>query len=229
MQPRLMRSRTEVVIAGVCGGIGEYFSIDPVIVRLIFVLVGLTTWGLGVLLYPILWLIMPKAPALDSPASFAPGPSQSQPALGRAAGMEAQASEVAAREVLRQPAGATQSRPGTAPGHAEAPPPPSSYNFDPLTGQPIRPGDPAIGDTVLLRDDPTLPPAQEPIVAQGQPQPGYVPPGGTHVRRRRRWPVLGVMLLGIGLMGIATAFGIPAGIVFPILMILAGVVLLRRR
>ena len=63
MQPRLMRSRTEVIIAGVCGGLGEYFGLDPVIVRLIFVLVTLTT-GLGFIVYPVLWLVMPKAGAV---------------------------------------------------------------------------------------------------------------------------------------------------------------------
>src|SRR5215510_3873125 len=62
MQPRLMRSRTEVIIAGVCGGLAEYFAIDPVIVRLIFVLATLTS-GIGLLVYPILWLVMPKAGA----------------------------------------------------------------------------------------------------------------------------------------------------------------------
>lgn len=55
MQPRLMRSRTEVIVAGVCGGLAEYFAIDPVIVRLTFVLVTLTS-GLGLLIYPILWI-----------------------------------------------------------------------------------------------------------------------------------------------------------------------------
>ena len=62
MQPRLMRSRTEVIVAGVCGGLAEYFAIDPVIVRLIFVLVTLTS-GIGLLVYPVLWLVMPKAGA----------------------------------------------------------------------------------------------------------------------------------------------------------------------
>jgi phage shock protein C len=54
---RLMRSRTEKVIAGVAGGIGQYLAIDPVIVRLAFAVLCLT--GVGVLLYPILWLVMP--------------------------------------------------------------------------------------------------------------------------------------------------------------------------
>src|SRR6187431_1182854 len=65
MQPRLTRSRTEVIIAGVCGGLAEYFAIDPVIVRLIFVLVTLTS-GIGLLVYPILWMVMPRAGATAS-------------------------------------------------------------------------------------------------------------------------------------------------------------------
>src|SRR5262249_58867454 len=58
MQSRLMRSRTEVIVAGVCGGLAQYFGLDPVIVRLIFVLVTLTT-GIGFIAYPVLWLVMP--------------------------------------------------------------------------------------------------------------------------------------------------------------------------
>lgn len=54
---RLMRSRTDKIIAGVAGGIAQYLGIDPVIVRLVFVALAFT--GVGVLLYPVLWLIMP--------------------------------------------------------------------------------------------------------------------------------------------------------------------------
>src|SRR5262245_36669406 len=73
MQPRLMRSRSEVIIDGVCGGLGEYFVLDPVIVRLIFVLVTLTT-GLGFIVYPVLWLVMPKAGATGSTPVLAQDP-----------------------------------------------------------------------------------------------------------------------------------------------------------
>ena len=55
---RLYRSTDQKIIAGVCGGIGEYFEIDPVIVRLIwfvFFLFG----GVGVLAYIIAWMIVP--------------------------------------------------------------------------------------------------------------------------------------------------------------------------
>ena len=54
---RLMRSRSDKVIAGVAGGIGQYLAIDPVLVRLAFVALAFT--GVGLLLYPVLWIIMP--------------------------------------------------------------------------------------------------------------------------------------------------------------------------
>ena len=47
------------MIGGVCGGLGEVLDIDPTIVRVVFVLLGLLG-GHGVLLYIILWLIMPR-------------------------------------------------------------------------------------------------------------------------------------------------------------------------
>lgn len=55
---KLHKSRTNKVIDGVCGGIAEYFNVDPVIVRIIFVL--LAVWaGVGVILYIIGMIIMP--------------------------------------------------------------------------------------------------------------------------------------------------------------------------
>jgi len=58
MERKLYRSRNDSRIAGVCGGLGEYLDIDPTLVRLVFVLLALTG-GHGVLLYIILWLIVP--------------------------------------------------------------------------------------------------------------------------------------------------------------------------
>lgn len=60
-QVRLTRSATDKVIGGVCGGLAHYFGIDPVIVRLIFVAM-IFAGGISILLYPILWLIMPLHP-----------------------------------------------------------------------------------------------------------------------------------------------------------------------
>ncbi len=55
---RLFRSKENKIIAGVCGGIAEYFKIDPVIVRLIWVIL-LLGYGFGLLAYLIAWLIIP--------------------------------------------------------------------------------------------------------------------------------------------------------------------------
>lgn len=56
---RLAKSKTDRIIWGVCGGLAEYFGVDAVIVRLIFVVLALVN-GAGILLYIILALIMPK-------------------------------------------------------------------------------------------------------------------------------------------------------------------------
>jgi phage shock protein C len=61
MNKKLTRSRTDRMIAGVCGGLAEYFDLDPVIVRLVFALFTLAG-GAGPLIYLILWIIMPLEP-----------------------------------------------------------------------------------------------------------------------------------------------------------------------
>ena len=58
---RLYRSREEKVIAGVCGGIAEYFSIDPIWTRLIAILLIFFD-GIGVIAYIVLWVLMPENP-----------------------------------------------------------------------------------------------------------------------------------------------------------------------
>ena len=62
---KLYRSSANKVLFGVAGGLGEYFNIDPVLVRVIFVVLCLTT-GFPLILYPILAVIMPKAPVPGS-------------------------------------------------------------------------------------------------------------------------------------------------------------------
>ena len=61
---RLYKSRTDKVFEGVCGGIGEYFGIDPVVIRLLWV-VMVIFGGTGVLAYLIAMLIIPKDPKDD--------------------------------------------------------------------------------------------------------------------------------------------------------------------
>jgi phage shock protein C len=58
---RLVRSRTERWLAGVCGGIGDYFNIDATVIRVLFVLFALV-FGSGLLIYIILWILIPLEP-----------------------------------------------------------------------------------------------------------------------------------------------------------------------
>ncbi len=57
---RLFRSREHRMIAGVCGGVGEYFDIDPVVIRLIFAVATILGWGSTVVIYIIAWILMPE-------------------------------------------------------------------------------------------------------------------------------------------------------------------------
>ncbi len=59
---RLYRSTDQRMIAGVCGGIAEYFNIDVTIVRIIAVILLLPGAAPGFLPYVILWIIVPKKP-----------------------------------------------------------------------------------------------------------------------------------------------------------------------
>ena len=60
----LYRSATQRMLAGICGGLGEYFEIDPTIVRIVYVLVTIATGLLlGLVLYLAFWLIIPTEAA----------------------------------------------------------------------------------------------------------------------------------------------------------------------
>jgi phage shock protein C len=61
MENKLYRSSSDKIIGGVCVGLGEHFKIDPTLVRLAFALLFFLG-GHGLLLYLILWIIMPVAP-----------------------------------------------------------------------------------------------------------------------------------------------------------------------
>lgn len=58
---RLYRSNTQRIFAGVCGGLGEYFAVDPVWFRIGFVVLALGG-GSGILIYLLMWLIVQPAP-----------------------------------------------------------------------------------------------------------------------------------------------------------------------
>jgi phage shock protein C len=74
---RLMRSAVDRKLAGVCGGMAEYFEIDPTLVRLLWILITVLTGIIPcVLLYLAAWFIMPVAPPpmVSVPAADRPSP-----------------------------------------------------------------------------------------------------------------------------------------------------------
>ena len=80
---KLFRSRANRLIGGVCAGLGEYFGIDPTVVRVVFVLGALLGVGSFVVLYIILLLIVPEEPYsgssdLPSTPPLPPEPPQVQ-------------------------------------------------------------------------------------------------------------------------------------------------------
>jgi phage shock protein C len=62
---RLTRSESDQMVAGVCGGLGEYLGIDPTLVRIVFVVLAVFG-GSGLVLYLALWLIVPRSSRVDA-------------------------------------------------------------------------------------------------------------------------------------------------------------------
>lgn len=63
MAKKIYRSRRDKKIAGVCGGVAEYFNVDPTIIRLIWAILAFV-YGIGVLPYIICWIVIPEDPYL---------------------------------------------------------------------------------------------------------------------------------------------------------------------
>jgi phage shock protein C len=70
-----MRSRDDRVIAGVCGGLGEYLGVDAVLIR-IAALILLFAGGAGFFLYVIGWIAMPEAPETAEPRAVSAAPGE---------------------------------------------------------------------------------------------------------------------------------------------------------
>ncbi|MBS6864332.1 MAG: PspC domain-containing protein [Ruthenibacterium sp.] len=61
-EKRLYKARGQRMVCGVCGGVAEYFGIDPTLVRLAFLLLA-AGWGSGLLAYIVAAIIIPEPPA----------------------------------------------------------------------------------------------------------------------------------------------------------------------
>jgi phage shock protein C len=206
MQSRLTRSRHEKMIAGVCGGISTYFSIDPVIVRLFFVLLTLTT-GFGPPAYIILWVVMPRSRALPD-AAAPPAPEAARLGQQEAQPFEQASWQRSRHEVLvAQQEPHYQQRMGAADAPAWQAPPQASEQPMPQPDEQT----PATGSTIRLPADADA---------------------ASHLcqhHRRHNWRTLGVILLGIGgLVLLEQLTGSSLAFLFPVLLIAAGIYLLRR-
>jgi phage shock protein PspC (stress-responsive transcriptional regulator) len=87
MNRRLYRSRTDSVIGGVAGGVAEYLDMDPAIVRIVWAVLAIVTGGIFLVLYVVMWIAVPEAPAGGYPGA-APG-SWTPPAPGAVPGWQA--------------------------------------------------------------------------------------------------------------------------------------------
>jgi phage shock protein C len=65
----LVRSRDRAILGGVCAGIGRRFGLTPWIARLLFVLLLMVVPGSQLLIYPVLWILMPAEDSLVAAAN----------------------------------------------------------------------------------------------------------------------------------------------------------------
>jgi phage shock protein C len=67
-EPRkLYRSRTQRMVAGVCGGLAEYFNLDATLMRVLFLVLAVVG-GSGLVIYLVMWIIVPDANKVPPPA-----------------------------------------------------------------------------------------------------------------------------------------------------------------
>jgi phage shock protein C len=62
---RYYRSQTDRMLAGVCGGMADYLGLDPLLVRILWVVITLILFGAGLIVYILLWLLAPEEQSVD--------------------------------------------------------------------------------------------------------------------------------------------------------------------
>src|SRR5687767_13271677 len=109
MPGRLERSTTNKVVAGVCGGIGEYLQVDPTLVRVFFVVGTIVTGGLGLLGYIVLVVLLPLP---GQPAPFVKTAGVTTSTVDAATGETSaeQTTQIAPTPVPADPAAAERNR-----------------------------------------------------------------------------------------------------------------------
>ncbi|GGK92320.1 PspC domain-containing protein [Mangrovihabitans endophyticus] len=70
---QLRRPMDDRIVAGVCSGLGRYFDVDPVLVRVGFAVAIALTGGVALIAYPIMWFVMPEAETPAPATGTTPG------------------------------------------------------------------------------------------------------------------------------------------------------------
>lgn len=119
----VLRRGPDRIIAGVCSGLGHYFGVDPIVIRLIFVLLTITQ-GIGILLYLILWVLMEPA------GSTVANPTLSQRLRTMGDEVRSDFQTGFSRSQASEPQSSNPQVPASSPGGGPAgsPPPPSLPN-----------------------------------------------------------------------------------------------------
>lgn len=68
---KLYRSRQKRMLMGVCGGLGDYLNLDPTVIRILFLISAIFACT-GVIIYLVMWLLVPEEPVLISQEPSAP-------------------------------------------------------------------------------------------------------------------------------------------------------------
>ncbi len=207
----LTRSRSDRVIAGVAGGLGHYLDVDPLLVRLMFVLLTITA-GAGILIYIAAIIIIPeeKEERMD----------EQQAAPGTAGAPDTPAPPATEPE----PTAATVAVPSSAnPFLAPSVPEPGPDDTEKAPGQSTA------ATTATEAAPPPAPPL--PPAAPPSPQPTLTPPPETHdEQHRRRRTAFGVVLICLGILFLIQQF-VPQfdwGRFWPVLLIGLGAYLLLK-
>lgn len=132
---RLTRSSRERMLTGVAGGMAEYFDLDPVVVRLIWVGAAVVTGGLAIPAYLVMWMVMPRDDGTPTIRPFG-GQSRVGEPVGAAAASTGSAAADPGAPPTWDPAVEAGANPSVDPAAetsyaSTAPPPPSDFGAPP--------------------------------------------------------------------------------------------------
>ncbi|HEX2185914.1 MAG TPA: PspC domain-containing protein [Chloroflexota bacterium] len=221
---RLTRSSRDRMWAGVAGGLGEYFDVDPVLVRLIWVAAAVFTGGLAIPVYILFWIIMPRD---DQAPRGAPGNwhAWSQDFQTETRRIAEEARRLADDVAQQVQTGWRTDEPGRAKEEASVETPGSA---EPARAARESAPDAEAGPATIKGSRSSESAAPPPSWSAWETTPMV-----HHDRESGRQRVAGVILVGLGLLFLAHQLGllrpIPWHLVWPLILVAAGVGLLLKQ